>query len=200
MIQKAISKRRRRSSFSRTAPFQISLQLLLVVLGLLWPRHYFPCAATASVATCDLECPTQIGAKCAFGDTPGAALPGLSNEAPKNINGMHCSCPDSYTGLLCDQAYDSCGDGNQHICYHGGECRAGAVDKYGNVQRYCDCTNAKDPATQRPYVGKYCELATVATCDDPDKPDLFCFNGGICNDKYPYVKVALSLFIVFVDT
>jgi hypothetical protein len=155
---------------------------VMFVLLLLLPQRS-PTAATASVAICDLQCPTKIGAKCVFGDAP--TLPGMSNDTAISINGMHCSCPDFYTGLLCQDTYDTCGDGNQHVCYHGGDCKAGAVDAYGNAQRYCDCSNAKDSSTQRPYVGKFCELATVATCDDPEKPDLFCFNGGICNDKYP---------------
>jgi hypothetical protein len=183
-FQKAMSKRRRNSTFPRTVPFQLSLHFcygMLVVL--LWLPHQLRTSATSSVATCDLQCPTKIGAKCLFGDAP--SLPGVVSDAPKNIDGMHCACPEFYSGLLCETTYDTCGDGNQHVCFHGGECKTGAVDAYGNAQRYCDCSAAKDPSTQLPYVGKYCELATVATCADPNNPDLFCFNGGICNEKYP---------------
>jgi hypothetical protein len=177
---------------------------IIVVAGLLLPqlnsRHQFgPLTVSATVATngiCDLDCPTLIGAKCAFGDSPllgDSTLPGLnatstsssSKNSTTSIDGMHCTCPEFYTGVLCEFKFDSCGDTNLHICYHGGQCQSGAVDAFGNVQHYCDCADAVDPVTSRPYVGKYCELATVATCDDPNDPELFCFNGGMCNSKYP---------------
>lgn len=139
--------------------------------------------ASLSNGICDLDCPTSIGAKCTFGETSNMIL--MNSTTAKSINGMHCTCPEFYTGIQCEFSYDSCNDKNQHVCYHGGTCQAGGVDEYGNTEHYCDCSSAKDAVTKNPYVGKYCELATVATCDSDIEPNSFCFNGGICNDKFP---------------
>ncbi len=165
---------------------------VIVVTNVLLPNGYFQhCANAASSSTvCDLECPTNIGSKCNFGEstfllTINATTSSSSGSSTKSINGMHCSCPEFYTGIQCEFSYDSCNDRNQHVCLHGGSCQSGGIDPYGNTEHYCDCRNAKDPVTQNPYVGKYCELATVPTCDDPAEPNLFCFNGGVCNDKSP---------------
>jgi hypothetical protein len=169
--------------------------LIAVATKFLVPNAYFHynmniriANASLSNGICDLECPTSIGARCAFGESSNMIIMN-STASPftttKSINGMHCICPEFYTGIQCEFSYDSCNDKNQHVCYHGGACQSGGVDEYGNIQHYCDCSNAKDTITKTPYVGKYCELATVATCDDPIEPNLFCFNGGICNDKFP---------------
>jgi hypothetical protein len=175
------------------------LILVVVAASFLLPNEYFRYAnillanASLSNGICDLECPTNIGSKCAFGESPNMIIMNSNTTATssstttKSINGMHCICPEFYTGIQCEFSFDSCNDKNQHVCYHGGTCQSGGVDQYGNIQHYCDCSNAKDTVTKSPYVGKYCELATVATCDDPIEPNLFCFNGGICNDKFPYV-------------
>lgn len=173
---------------------------------------------SASVATgvCDLDCPTDIGAKCVFGDSPAAASvvgssttsTGTGTTAARNSTGMHCSCPEFYTGVQCELPYESCGSDSssgssgtststsstsqpEHVCYHGGVCQSGEVDGYGNMQLFCNCAKAVNAATGTPFVGKYCEFATVATCSDDDSnnaaanPDSYCFNGGVCNSKYP---------------
>jgi len=139
---------------------------------------------------CDLPCPTELGATCAFGnapwndDLPGGAAQG--GDSSGNIDGMHCAnCPAFTTGLQCELPYASCGDG-QHVCYHGGTCQQGEVDDYGNWQLYCDCSATS--ANGRPYVGKYCQHETVDedefACDDTNV-DVYCRNGGICNGNYP---------------
>lgn len=163
------------------------------------PHEYFQhlnillADASSTDGICDLECPTNIGSTCSFGESPHMINLNstTTTTTTKSINGMHCICPEFYTGIQCEFSYDSCNDKNQHVCYHGGTCQSGGVDPYGNIEHYCDCSNAKDTVTSTPYVGKYCELATVATCDDPIEPNLFCFNGGVCNDKYPYVLILL---------
>ena len=140
-------------------------------------------------AACDLECPTDIGAKCVYGDSPHVILGATNSSSSENLNGMHCSCPSSYTGLLCEVPFESCGDG-QHVCYHGGNCVNGEVDDFGNVQLYCDCSSAtgedNDPTTV--FVGKYCQHSTVSAetdkCDSSNQAT-FCFNQGVCNAQYP---------------
>ena len=171
----------------------VTLLVVVIITNFLLPNECFQHYANASssssssTTTCDLECPTNIGSKCEFGESPYLLTINAttSSSSTKSINGMHCSCPEFYTGIHCEFTFDSCNDQNQHVCLHGGSCQSGGIDPYGNTQHYCDCRNANDPVTQNPYVGKYCELATVSTCDDPVEPNLFCFNGGVCNDKYP---------------
>jgi hypothetical protein len=183
----------RRRHPNRMRRIRIIVVISVVISNVLIPYGYFHhlnfllAGASSTNGICDLECPTSIGSKCKFGESPYMLT--LNSTASKAIDGMHCICPEYYTGIQCEFAFDSCNDKNQHVCYHGGTCQSGGVDPFGNIQHYCDCTNAIDTVTKRPYVGKYCELATVATCDDPIEPNLFCFNGGICNDKFPYVFV-----------
>ena len=62
---------------------------------------------------------------------------------------MATSSLPGWTGILCDQKYETCTNQNGHECYNGGECILGLQDKYGNEQLFCDCSNAKG------YVGKY---------------------------------------------
>jgi hypothetical protein len=169
------------------------IHVLVVVVGIILQKECVHLAmASVQNGICDLECPTNVGAKCAFGESPYMVDSSMSpiSSTTTSLNGMHCTCPDFYTGIQCEFSYDSCNDKNQHVCYHGGICQSGAIDSFGNVQHYCDCSVAVDTTTKRPYVGKYCELATVATCDNTNDPNPFCFNGGICNDKYPYVTAS----------
>lgn len=82
------------------------------------------------------------------------------------------------------------------ICFlhysHGGSCIPGLQDVYDNGQLYCDCTNAIETinSTLVTYVGKYCEIPSVADADNPktvacnaDK-SIFCVNGGSCKTDY----------------
>jgi hypothetical protein len=168
--------------------------VVVVVAGILLQKENdHQAMASIQNGVCDLDCPVNIGAKCAFGESPylldSSMSPPISSSTttPTSLNGMHCTCPDSYTGIQCEFSFDSCNDNNLHVCYHGGICKSGAVDTYGNVQHYCDCSKTVDATTKLPYVGKYCELATALTCDDSNDPNPLCFNGGICNQKYPYV-------------
>ena len=99
---------------------------------------------------------------------------------------MHCNCPVFYTGLQCELNYESCDD-SDHVCLHGGTCMSGVLDAFGNMQLYCNCAAAVD-TTGTTYVGKYCEQAiapAIQTSCTPQNEASFCFNGGLCNDKYP---------------
>jgi hypothetical protein len=62
-----------------------------------------------------------------------------------------------------------------------GKCIPGVVDFYGNLQSFCDCSDAIDEEGLN-YVGKYCEHKETENCDIDG---LFCVNGGACNDAYP---------------
>lgn len=151
----------------------------------------FLVVASVTDGVCDLSCPTDIGAVCAFGEsaslattttTEGSAI----SATTTSINGMHCTCPSLYTGTLCEVPYQSCGDG-QHNCLHGGTCVLGEEDDFGNVQLYCDCSTAVDSVSSTPYVGKYCQHATLTIDTQCTEANVatFCRNGGLCNDKYP---------------
>ena len=181
----------RRSSSSGGVPLVFSSLplLLLLLLG----SQFLLSILLVGAQECDLPCPTDLGATCAFGNAPGNdGLPGSAeggDSSTSNIDGMHCAnCPAFTTGLQCELPYASCGDG-AHVCYHGGVCQEGEVDDYGNWQLYCDCSGtASTSGNGRPYVGKYCQHETVdedeVACDDTNV-DVYCRNGGICNGKYP---------------
>lgn len=162
--------------------FALTYKYCVLPLLLLTASSSAPLVAAAQ--ECDLQCPTDIGATCAFGNSPHTGSNGYTQEV--SIDGMHCSCPPGYTGLRCEAAFESCGDG-QHVCYHGGRCVSGEVDDFGNVQLYCDCSAAQDDGGV-PHVGKYCQHATVSeeaeNCDATNEAT-FCFNGGVCNAQYP---------------
>jgi len=192
-----------RSSTSSYSAWWSLLLLCTTMILLLMSNN----SNTVSAQTCDLQCPTDIGATCAFGNSPhtvqGTTTTTNNNNGEQqqqqqqqeevSINGMHCSCPPGYTGLYCEVAFESCGDGDgsQHVCYHGGSCVSGEVDDFGNVQLYCDCSTAAldGSGNVQQYVGKYCQHATVSaeteTCDASTNEASFCFNQGVCNPQYP---------------
>jgi len=125
--------------------------------------------------SCDLECPRN--APCRFGEADFSGRTGiLASENETHKDGMHCDCPIGWTGILCDQKYETCTFQEGHECYNGGECILGLEDKYGNEQLFCDCSKAHG------YVGKYCETPFAKTCGDYDG---FCANGGACNPDFP---------------
>eukprot|EP00980_Cylindrotheca_fusiformis_P006245 scaffold1336_cov158-Cylindrotheca_fusiformis.AAC.7 len=135
-------------------------------------------AAAGNDETCTLKCPND--APCQFGvaDFSDHVL----NQDHTHQDGMHCSCPYGWTGVLCDHKYESCDQ--SHKCYHGGECIPGMADKFGNDQLFCDCSQAVASDGTR-YVGKYCETPFEQTCNEEGTE--FCVNGGDCNPDYPYV-------------
>ncbi len=83
-----------------------------------------------------------------------------------------------WTGILCDQKYETCTNQQGHECYNGGKCILGLEDRFGNEQLFCDCSKANG------FVGKYCETPSKKTCKDNDE-DVFCVNGGACNPDFP---------------
>lgn len=155
----------------------LTIAALTALLSTSWTAPLLAHGAPVPGGPCDLACPAA--ASCTFGS---ASTPGLNVT---NVHGMHCACPDPRTtGVYCELPFASCGAVGQHVCYHGGVCQEGAVDQFGNTLLSCNCATAMDPVTKAPFAGKYCEFATVTTCD-PNHPELFCLNGGVCNDMYP---------------
>ena len=122
--------------------FQNFLLLVIVAARSLLPDGYFQhwnillVNASLSDGICDLDCPASIGSKCNFGESPNMIVSNsttTTTSSPstnnKSINGMHCICPESYTGIQCEFTYESCNDKNQHVCYNGGKCQSGGVDQ-----------------------------------------------------------------------
>lgn len=145
-------------------------------------------AALATVAAtdstdCNLECKNDT--PCVEGPADFSDHPTLTNgdtfsfHQETERDGMHCSCPHGWTGLLCDRKYESC-DGT-HTCYHGGRCIPGLQDVFGNEQLFCDCSSTEDDMGNS-YVGKFCEHQSVTTCPNSDN---FCVNEGTCNLAFP---------------
>jgi len=98
--------------------------------------------------------------------------------------GEHCYCGPLYTGVDCSVPVDNCKDGS-HQCYNGGVCLTDSPDQLP----YCDCTEAIDLSTGRPYVGQFCEQKAPAENESGfcSKVDVktFCLNGGTCNSAFP---------------
>lgn len=133
---------------------------------------------------CDLDC--YFNTTCVEGAASFSGHPTDGDGQPLDFhsdtispNGYSCDCPEGLTGLECDRKYKSCDDG-KHQCYNGGECILGVMDRFGNAQLFCDCTNAVDHNGVR-HVGKYCEIPVPVLCgDDPKDETFFCVNGGQC--------------------
>lgn len=138
---------------------------------------------------CTLACNTDIGSYCKFTtseDLQRFASHPLSEDGQPlewhvivDQDGMHCACPNGWTGVDCNIPYVLCPDSANHICYHGGKCVPPGVETDG---QFCFCERAYD-ADGKHYVGKYCEQTADDYCDPSGK--VFCINKGKCNRNYP---------------
>jgi hypothetical protein len=137
---------------------------------------------------------------------PIDALDGTSTDFgdKTSVDGMHCTCPSGFTGVLCDVEFESCNQ-DTHPCYNNGKCVPGLVTNNATTgstgssgsgssssssssepQLYsCNCADAI--VNGIPHVGKYCEHAANEFCDDAKT--IFCIHG-TCNRDYPYVRPA----------
>ena len=133
---------------------------------------------------CTLNC--ENGGICAFGIKENVGHGNLvvpwANET-HDRRGMHCICPDGYTGLRCQIAAERCGD---HLwCFQGSECLSSYDKAKGGMRRYCDC-KAADTEDEK-FAGKGCQHSTGNVGGAFCTPDLnmdenlpFCVNGGTC--------------------
>ena len=93
-----------------------------------------------------------------------------------NQNGMHCICPEGYTGIQCEiEDFNYCGSG---VCFNGGVC-VERVGVYGETKDYhCECDEFKTMTA-----GAFCEHRDVEFCPAPEGHDAemyYCANGGRC--------------------
>ena len=98
-------------------------------------------------------------------------------NGPRHINGMHCVCPDEFTGIQCEVKVDICVQ-NKHACFNGGSCKPDESADFGYT---CDCNvGANDPAA----IGEHCENLATTSCEANEKfsKHAFCTNGGECKD------------------
>jgi hypothetical protein len=133
--------------------------------------------------TCPLNC--QDDAPCVKGDADWSDQPKDAFDRPfafhadTNRDGWYCECPDDYTGVRCGREFQKC-EGNEHFCYHGGQCIEGLDESVNATELFCDCNNAQHDGI--PYVGKWCEVEAGLPCA-PDS-EVFCSNGGTCKDGF----------------
>lgn len=179
------------SSAAATSKAAAASHLLRVLLLVVTAASSFASVAAAAGGCDDLDCLQD--APCVEGDADYSDHPKnydgteFDFHSETSVAGAHCACPHGWTGVTCDTKFETC-DGS-HKCYNGGKCVPGLADKYGNEQLYCDCSNAADPGTGKPYAGKYCEQLAdeesggAVYCSDDD--DDYCLNGGECNQEYP---------------
>lgn len=143
-----------------------------------------------STSSCTLQC--KNGGTCTVGEAdysssmhPIDALNGTTTDFANqtSVNGMHCTCPSGYTGVMCDVEYESCNQ-DTHPCYNNGKCVAGLVTNStdGTEQQLYSCNCADAIVNGIPHVGKYCENAASEFCDDAKT--IFCIHG-TCNRDYP---------------
>mmetsp|Transcript_24754 Transcript_24754/g.72492 ORF Transcript_24754/g.72492 Transcript_24754/m.72492 type:complete len:481 (-) Transcript_24754:624-2066(-) len=130
---------------------------------------------------CQLKC--RNNGKCKFGlkdygmhDKKNDASATFTEET--HSNGMHCVCPDGFTGLICQIPAKKCG--NRLWCYNGAECAKTTLDD-GTTKKYCDCAPAA--TNSESYAGLACQHQSGVFCnpDEGNRKDMsFCVNGGTC--------------------
>jgi len=134
---------------------------------------------------CTLSC--RNGGKCIFGikdygdheDMEESSISGNPNFA-KHEGGMHCVCPDGYTGLICQIPAEKCG--NELYCYNGAECNR-AVNSDGTSRSFCNCATAASNNNDKSFAGMGCQHQSGVFCDpnaSMRKDQAFCVNGGTC--------------------
>jgi hypothetical protein len=94
---------------------------------------------------------------------------------------QHCSCPEGYTGILCELKGAPCGDS---YCHHGGKCVHTLQDD-GSNKFNCDCSNAKNSNGDVAYAGNFCEHEATSFCSvsTDNNGNHFCVNGGACQSQ-----------------
>uniref|UniRef100_A0A7R9W665 EGF-like domain-containing protein n=1 Tax=Pseudictyota dubia TaxID=2749911 RepID=A0A7R9W665_9STRA len=142
---------------------------------------------------CTLRCAN--GGTCFFGSRtiyPAEYDTGAPFATEEHVGGMHCRCPDGFTGVLCDVRFEQCSmngwgedlvlaelNGRQYRpqCFHGGVC-----PQFGNVPGACDCSEVRGPVAGAVYVGKFCEYEVTSTCAEGSENATikFCANKGVC--------------------
>jgi hypothetical protein len=131
--------------------------------------------------TCDLEC--ENNGVCRNGIKDLDYLGTIIDNAPLlNDTGtdcfMHCVCPEGWTGLMCEEQLEVCGD-DGHLCFHGSKC----TNNGGNSS--CDCSSTTSDIADA-FAGDHCEhpVNDICTTTTPGlgQPLLYCVNNGLCND------------------
>ena len=141
-------------------------------------QGFFPKKTSMPAFSCTLGCVN--GGTCAFG-SPDQQWQG-EVEVPWETkkNGMHCICPDGFTGLQCEMTFEVCGE-SQHPCFNGSRCTV------QDEKSFCDCT-ASPESIRDTFAGHYCQHAASELCssrtsylDEQNQPrHSFCSNGGSC--------------------
>eukprot|EP00567_Pseudictyota_dubia_P003415 CAMPEP_0197434992 /NCGR_PEP_ID=MMETSP1175-20131217/2650_1 /TAXON_ID=1003142 /ORGANISM="Triceratium dubium, Strain CCMP147" /LENGTH=565 /DNA_ID=CAMNT_0042963901 /DNA_START=144 /DNA_END=1841 /DNA_ORIENTATION=+ len=130
---------------------------------------------------CSLKC--RNGGKCVFGQKDYGAH-GNKNDATvaftneTHQDGMHCVCPDGFTGLICQIPAKKCG--NRLWCYNGAECQVAEMQD-GTSRKYCDC--APGSTDKKAFAGLACQHQSGVFCnpDEGNRKDMaFCVNSGTC--------------------
>lgn len=138
---------------------------------------------------CDLDC--ENGGSCRLGvkgykDSYDELK--LPVHAQKSKMGMHCSCPDGFTGLKCEVDINHChNDGNdsEHFCLNGVPCDPDDPSMSGVDKKFsCQCDQTHDEISQM-LAGRFCEYAVTEFCteDEHRHSHSFCTNGGKCKRK-----------------
>lgn len=134
---------------------------------------------------CDLDC--ENGGSCRIGvkgykDTYDSL--GLPVHAVRSESGMHCSCPDGFTGLKCEVRIDHC-QSSDYFCLNGVPCDSDDTNVSGEVSKFsCQCDLDQGESSPQ-LAGRFCEYAVTEFCskDGARHNQSFCTNGGKCK-KY----------------
>ncbi|KAL7531529.1 hypothetical protein ACHAXR_004098, partial [Thalassiosira sp. AJA248-18] len=138
---------------------------------------------------CDLDC--QNKGSCRFGvkgykDSYDAL--NLPVHAKKEEDGMHCSCPDGFTGLKCEVDINHChnagtSETEQHFCLNGVPCSPDNPDFDGVFKKFsCQCDQGHHDEISQMLAGRFCEYAVTEFCAEESArhSHSFCTNGGKC--------------------
>jgi hypothetical protein len=148
---------------------------------------------------CDLDC--ENGGSCRFGVKgykDAYDNLNLPIHTKKHEDGMHCACPDGFTGLKCEVDINHChqdpnnngfSDSESKFCLNGVPCpppddESRSTSANGVFKKFaCPCNESTK--TVLPLAGRYCEFAVTQFCskDDARNSHSFCTNGGMCKVK-----------------
>lgn len=138
---------------------------------------------TGTVPDCDLEC--SDNGTCILGGKPTDEMKEhyqfWDDDDDDEAQHMYCKCSAGFDGKLCDVTKMPCGDDH---CFHGGTCISREVD--GHEVHHCDCATADTGSDS--YAGRLCQYKAEEYCtkDEGFNGQLFCVNGGECNNDDPY--------------
>ena len=130
---------------------------------------------TGFVPECDLQCENDGICTLGIKDYDTAIL--YEFWALHDGSFQYCECPEGFFGTTCEIVGITCGNAT---CFNGATC-VETEHSDGHVEFTCDCSTASNEQTS--FAGEFCENEATTFCskEEDNNGQLFCTNGGTCN-------------------